>query len=415
MRITNSGDYEYCRWVAQKNDHRQNISQIHPIEWFQNGMSSVRQAQLEGKRLDLCEPCYRMEQHGKISGRQRQLLKTGVVLQDFTKSMQSSSWMQAWSQSQQQQGRTNLHVQDWQIDLGNFCNSACVFCVPEYSSRLAVEYKKLGIIDKLPPSSWCDDPNNLKRFLDTLQQSPNLQYLHFLGGETLITPAFKIILQAVIDVGLNDNLSIGFTTNLTVMSQDIVDLLSRFHQVNLGMSIECLDPTNDYIRYGSTYARTRNLLDRWIAIGKERDWLIQIRTTPTILSISKLHTIYEYAWNNLVNVESCNFLHRPEFMRASVLPGQYRQQAIDSMKNWINSKDVPGADEQLVNTRHPDFVHVQLLQDAISYIRYLEDEPDESSLLPDLVNYLKLLESNRQNSVLDYLPEYEELFRSAGY
>ena len=57
----------------------------------------------------------------------------------------------------------------------------------------------------------------------------------------------------------------------------------------------------------------------------------------------------------------------------------------------------------------------QLSQDLTSYINYLEKEPDESHQIPALVDYLKLLESGRGNSILDYLPEYEELFRTAGY
>lgn len=415
MRITNSGDYEYCRWLMRDGQPAENISQVHPVEWFQEHMAPVRLSMLEGRRLDTCGPCHGMEQHGKISGRQKQLLKAGVVLQDFTKTMLSSPWVDAWKLSHGQAGRTDQMPQDWQIDLGNFCNSACVFCGPESSSRLATEHRKLGIIDKMPPPAWCDDADNLERFLETLRKTPNLQYLHFIGGETLITPAFKTILQAVIDAGLNDNLSIGFTTNLTVMPQDIVDLLLRFHQVNLGMSVECLDPANDYIRYGGTYSRTRELLDRWVAIGKDHGWLIQIRTTPTVLSIARLRTIYDYAWEHGVNVESCNFIYKPAFMRPSVLPLPYRQVALEKINQWIHTKHQYPLDQQLVNTRHPDWVHVQLIQDAMSYVRYLKDEPDESHLLPDLVNYLKLLENSRGNSVLDYIPEYEELFRSAGY
>ncbi len=52
---------------------------------------------------------------------------------------------------------------------------------------------------------------------------------------------------------------------------------------------------------------------------------------------------------------------------------------------------------------------------AADYINYLETAPDESNQLPALVQYLKLLEGSRGNSILSYLPEYEELFRTAGY
>jgi hypothetical protein len=59
--------------------------------------------------------------------------------------------------------------------------------------------------------------------------------------------------------------------------------------------------------------------------------------------------------------------------------------------------------------------NMQITQDLQSYINYLENAPDESDRLPELVEYLKLLEGSRGNCILTYLPEYEELFRSAGY
>ena len=70
---------------------------------------------------------------------------------------------------------------------------------------------------------------------------------------------------------------------------------------------------------------------------------------------------------------------------------------------------------QTINTRDPTQLHVQNVQDAASYVDYLRTAPDETHRLPDLVQYLKLLESSRSNCVLDYAPEYEHIFRSAGY
>ena len=81
-----------------------------------------------------------------------------------------------------------------------------------------------------------------------MKQTKHLAYLHFLGGETVITPAFKIILQALIDNGISKNVTIGLTTNLTVWNQEIIDMLCEFKEVNLGMSVECFDPVNDYVR-----------------------------------------------------------------------------------------------------------------------------------------------------------------------
>ena len=418
MRITNSGSYEPCRWMAKHGESRVNferkIQKISPQVYFQNHMSELRTELLQGQAPGICNDCHVMEQHGKPSGRQRQLLKVGVLPDHFEKSLASSSMRSAFDYSDANQGLTTTTVIDWQIDLGNYCNGACVFCHPENSSTLATEFKRLGLIDQVPLSSWCDDPELLNQFVKDLVASPDLKYLHFIGGETVITPGFKKILEALVESDLASQITIGFTTNLTVWSDSLVDLLVKFQHVNLGMSIETLSAVNDYVRYPSVQSRTRQLLDQWTRLGHQQGWLIQLRTTPTCLTVHDLTTVYDYAWNNHIAVESCNFINRPEFFRISVLPQQQRKVASDSLREWIQSHPVT-AGSQIINTRDPNLARQQIVQDAHSYLNYLESAPDESYRLPDLVAYLKLLESNRGNSILNYLPQYENLFRSQGY
>jgi hypothetical protein len=149
-------------------------------------------------------------------------------------------------------------------------------------------------------------------------------------------------------------------------------------------------------------------------LAKQQQWLIQLRVTPTCLTIQDLGTVYDYAWQHEIAVESCNFLHEPAHLRISVLPKQQRQSVADRLQTWLDQHPVDEL-ELLINTRNPDHARVQIYQDLQSYILYLEQTPDESHRLPDLVKYLKLLENNRKNSILEYLPEYETIFRSAGY
>lgn len=414
-RINNSGNYEYCRWAVKHNrQDSPSIKTQSPVSWFQTGMSDIRQQMLDGQQPAGCVECYQVDQHGKISGRQRQLLKIGVTVEDFDKTMLSSPWLTEFKNTKARNGATDQLPQDWQIDLGNFCNSACLFCEPHSSSRLATEYKKVGLIKELPPPAWCDDPASLKIFIDTLERTPRLAYLHFIGGETLITPAFKTILQALVDNDICRQVSIGFTTNLTTWNSDIVKLLCEFKEVNLGMSVECLHPLNDYVRYGGTLATTEKLMKRWIDVGRQQGWLMQIRITPTMLSVWHLDTIYQFAMEQGLSVESCNFLNDPAFMRPTVLPMEYRQQVINRLQSWIDQQDIAES-SKIINTRDPNEFAQQVTQDAKSYIEYLRNESDESHRLPDLVRYLKTMEQLRKNSVLDYIPEYEQLLRSAGY
>jgi hypothetical protein len=415
MRITNSGAYESCRWQSQSSiSVNAGIQTVSPLTYFQKNMSALRTDLLDGVAPKMCNDCRVMEQHGKVSGRQRQLLKIGVQEQYFEKSLASSPLKKDFDYSHNNQGSTLRTITDWQIDLGNHCNGACVFCLPESSSTLANEFKKIGLIEQLPPMSWCNDPVLLQRFIDDLLASPKLQYLHFIGGETVITPGFKKILSALVDAGIAKNISIGFTTNLSVWSNSINALLVQFKQVNLGMSVETLTSVDDYVRYPSQLSNVKQILDKWLDLGNQHQWLMQIRITPTCLTIHDLDTVYDYAWQNNIAVESCNFIDKPGYLRSNILPKNYRDIAIQKLSQWVHQHQT-NLSTQIINTRDPNIARAQIVQDAESYLNYLDSAEDESHRLPDLVAYLKRLEASRGNSILTYLPQYEELFRSAGY
>jgi len=408
MRITHDGTFNYCRW-GYNSASKFNIRDTSPIDFFQKHMTPVRDALLAGKSVPECSVCHQMEQHQKVSGRQRQLLKIGVRPEQFEKTLASSPWAKIFAAD-----KFTQTPQDWQIDLGNYCNSACVFCSPGSSSKLASEYFKLGLIQQMPPEPWTNKTELIQRFVDTLTVSSNIQYIHFIGGETLITPAFKTILVALIQAGLHRTATIGLTTNLFVWRPDIVELLQQFQGVNLGMSVEAFAPVNDYVRWPSTLDTVIENTNRWIKIAKEHNWHMQFRTTPTALSISNLLSVYDMAWQHSIAVESCDFLQDPDYMRPGVLPKIIRDSIVSAMKTWITQHPIDLLDH-VINTRDPNIAQSQIVQDLKSYVNYLENSQDEGHRLPDLIAYLKKLESNRNNRILTYLPEYEELFRSAGY
>lgn len=410
MKVGNDGSFHFCRW-GENSAGKAGLKNQHPITWFQSSsqQKSLRQNMINGiNNLD-CHGCYTMESHGKISGRQRQLLKTGIQLEEFDKTLLSSPWLTVFDKSGQ--GDTNQVPVDWQIDLGNFCNSACVFCVPESSSRLAGELFKLKLIDRIPEENWSKDAVQLDRLLDALEKSNaanSIRYLHLIGGEPLIIPAFKKILEKI-----TRPTTIGFTTNLTVWDNEIIDLL-RPHQVHLGVSIETLSTLNDYVRYGSSIDQVKENLARWQAVAHQRGWTMSIRITPTALTIGELDTVYEYAWQNNIFIESCNFIHEPSFLRPSVLPRKLRLQAKQKLISWSNSKNLDPV-TSIVNTRDTNKTKQVLIQDAQSYINYLDSVRDETHLLDKLVDYINKLELSRNNCVLDYLPDYADTLRSHGY
>jgi len=179
------------------------------------------------------------------------------------------------------------------------------------------------------------------------------------------------------------------------------------------MSIESMTRVNDYVRYPSHIQSVTDTMHRWIDLSRTQGWIPTIRTTPTALTAGELLEIYKFAFNNQVGIESCNFLNEPQALRMSVLPVHIRKQISDELKQWVQKHRIDKS--QIINHRDPNHAEQSVLQDIVSYIHYLDESPDETYLLPDMMRYLKKLDQSRGNCVIDYLPEYEELFRSAGY
>jgi sulfatase maturation enzyme AslB (radical SAM superfamily) len=234
-----------------------------------------------------------------------------------------------------------------------------------------------------------------------------------LGGETLIIPAFRTLLQALAD-NSHTSTHLGFTTNLTVWPEPVIQTLMQFQNVHVNVSIESLTDLNDYVRWPSDIATIKHNLQRWQDLCTAKTWWLTLRVTPTALTVHDLVNMYEFAAQQGLPLEACNFLERPDFMRPTILPMPLRQKIADDLEAWCQRQKVtPG--QTVYNTRHRDFVQQHLIEDAQSYCAYLRDQDDEHAKMPDLVRYLRRMDQHRGNSVLDYLPQYAELFRTAGY
>lgn len=415
MEIDNNGYLVNCRWASNKStSQKYHISEVDPESFWQNNMSALRQDLLAGKSQDMCSYCYKMEQHGKISGRQRQLLKTGVTVKDFERSLKSSPYFSEFEYSYNNQGNTQEFPVDWQIEIGNFCNNACLMCNEYFSTRLGKDLKRIGAIEHEVYNNWADNPALVDKLIGFLTKIPKLRYIHIIGGEPMIIPAFKKILTKVVESGLASSCSIGITTNLTVFDQNIVDLLAEFNHASIGLSIECLHPINEYIRYGSSYSKTVENLNKWVeAKNLYSNWTVELRTTPTALSILHLDTIYEYALLNGCSVESCDFLHKPEFLRPTVLPKKYRNIVIEKLERFLeqNNLVVKENADLIINTRNPGTIESYISQDIASYLHYLKTSDFETYRLPDLNQYITKMEAIRKNNLMDYLPEYEDILQ----
>lgn len=422
LRISYDGSFRECRW-SERSTSPHNFKDTSVMEYYNSEqMSNLRTKLLSGEKPDICKKCYYEDTFDKLSGRKRQLLKSGVIENHFDLSLRNSPHFDIFKYSAENAGQANYYPVDLQIDLGNTCNSACIMCTPMSSSKLAADYIKLNKITPelfdLPVKykSWTQDPNLLDRFVKEISEISHLKYVHFIGGETLYDPAFYKICDKLIETGISKEIVIGATTNGTLYDDKIEKIITNFKGFHLGVSIESVTELNDYIRYPSQIVPTLENIKKFLSLRERSNLYVSLRITPNIFTIYELDKLIEFMIRHNVIAESCNILNNPDVLKMELLPNDIRIETIDKIRSVINKYNLSKAN--IINVRVPSSI-VQVLSDvAIDYLTFLESYkvPDNAEELRfRLVKFLKSFESIRGNSIIDYAPRYTEFLRSYGY
>lgn len=425
LRLTRDGSYQECRWsnnIAIRDDSS-NIKNTSLLEYYNSTrMRSLRTSLLNGEKPELCQTCYYQDSFNKVSGRIKQLHKSAVNLENFDLTLRASSHFKIFDHSNNNDGHSDYFPVDLQIDLGNICNSACIMCDPFSSSQLSADYIKLN---KTAPSlfkkpikfsTWTKDPLLVDKFVNELDQIPNLKYIHFLGGETLYDPAFYNICERLIDSGKSKDIIVGTTTNGTIYDTRVESLLSNFKEFHLGVSIESVTKLNDYIRYPGKIDSILSNLDKFLSLRNNVNLQISLRITPNIFTINEYDLLVDYMIEKNVISESCNILYNPACLKMELMPDDMRHDIIQRLDDRIQKYSLTKSN--IVNIRRKDVVSSVISDNVLEYKNFLENYkvPDNvETLRYQLVDFLKSFESIRKNSILNYAPKYKQFLRSYGY
>ncbi len=418
VRLTFDGSYELCRWAKNAKTNF-NIRNTTLMQFYNSEpMRRLRLDLLDGRTPAHCESCYYQDQFGKLSGRVRQLNKSAITMSEFPLTFRSSPHLPLFEYSNDMLGASCHWPTDLQIDLGNACNSACVMCDPEFSSRLVADYKKLNQLNSdlfakpVISQSWTEDAETVERFVQELQSFPYIRYIHFLGGETLYNQAFYNICEQIDGT----DIIVGTTTNGTIYDKRIEQLIPRFREFHLGISIESVTGLNDYIRYPGPTDRILENIRKFVQLRDQHPGLkLELRITPNLFTVYELDLLFEFMIEHDIIAESCNILHQPRCLRMELMPEDIRQEVVEKLQKIVNQL---GKYEPQVNTRRSDLSHqiiAQMANEYLNFVRTYTSPADSEQSLRELVNFLKSFESIRHNSILTHAPRYEQFLRHIGY
>lgn len=152
----------------------------------------------------------------------------------------------------------NNPLYDIELRLGNFCNLKCIMCGPYASSSLGLErsqnLEKFQAINLPAENVKCDyyweDPA-FWEFSEKLFK--DARRVNITGGEPFIIPEVTNIIAKLLPK--KDTVNLSFNTNLTKVSDKLINLLREFKHLSIVISLEGVEEMNDYLRYPSEWGQ----------------------------------------------------------------------------------------------------------------------------------------------------------------
>jgi sulfatase maturation enzyme AslB (radical SAM superfamily) len=391
-----------------------NIKNMSVGSWYNSTpMQQFRKNIQSATPIPACQGCYHEEEHGYESRRIKENFKSVIFTeQAFDRSYQQSPYYSEFERSDYSTSKLPI---DWHVDLGNECNLACKMCEPSASSSISNQYMKWQLIDESANRNWTQDAESWNNFTASILAVPNLNRLHFMGGEPLLNKKFTELLDFLID-NKKTGISISFVSNGTMINSDLIEKLKQFRTFDIEISIESIKNNNDYIRQGSHVQDTmKNIM--WLKEQQSEQFHLVMRSVPQLLNVNNYDQYIQWAWENQLPVQGIPLID-PDYLQISVLPialrTKIKKQYVNLVKFFEQQKPAMAT---LITGRNVSGLAQQLLRECQSVISMLDaPEPDNvDELRSKLVMWLMRWDRVYKLNAFDYYPEYQEFLHEIQY
>lgn len=369
------------------------------------------------KPVSACRQCYKEEAVQGYSRRMRSNQKSVIFTRTaFDESFQQSPGLAHFELSAEKRGLTDTHPIDLHVDLGNYCNLACKMCNASASTTIASQEVKWGIeaSRKYLGSDWTRDDKVWESFKQQLLAIENLNNIHFMGGETLLTDRFEDFVDTMI---AHDRLDVcfSFVTNGTVFKPELIKKLARFRRVGIEVSIETATDHNAYQRQGTLTNQVLNNIERYREYCNGTSITVSLRPAPSVLTIGNHVTLLRYALANQLLIKS-NLVYEPKFLDASILPDDIKKRYIRRYEQFLRDLDAVDTTGDY-NFSDPNNYRAVIKQQAEMCLAILRrPAPDDADqLLKQMVDHCQRWDRVYGYNARTLYPEFESIFRIHGY
>lgn len=255
----------------------------------------------------------------------------------------------------------------------NTCNLSCLTCGPQCSSKWASIYKKFNT-----QLYWPIDEFKKSTHRNVLYKNLNfnkLKFVHFQGGEPLLTNDHEHVMNKIDIDGDLGNVVISYNTNATRFpSNNAIRLWKKTKLTRINFSIDAVGDQFHYIRYPGNWKQVEKNMFAIRDLNISNIWL-EIGITVSIANIFYIQDIIDWR-DNFFNKTSTG---DPINIYITIAGGRYGGGVALSLHNGITQKFSDSAFEY-ANKITDNSIKVGLLSalknativpNQTSYINYL--------------------------------------------
>lgn len=281
-----------CRWnsnslVQQSKNHLNKDSRDQVMD-YKNYFDIVREKMIKGEPVLECAKCYQQEHDGLSSMR-------SSALNDFVEDTK------ALEKKQGHRGPKGLSqeitipkLEYLEIESGRYCNLKCRSCGPGFSSSWDEDVtgnnqvltnfygSKHNVFDDLQSKTRTNDSLALLTYKD----SQYLNEIKVTGGEPFLTDSFLKFLENLVEWGIAKNIVLDVFTNSSFFPKEKhTQMLTKFKQVDINLSIDAVGERNNFLRKKSKWQVVQDVSKSWEELSIQNNNIsIKINHTVTIFN-----------------------------------------------------------------------------------------------------------------------------------
>lgn len=297
--------------------------------WTSEDLELLRQDFLNNKKPDICNRCWHEEDHNKKSLRLRlfdpttrssdySVINNTTVISELINGLDDQTYLNS--------------PRILTIKNGNVCNAKCRVCHPNDSSRWISDASRLKDILGKQYYAINQNENNWSdiQIEEIFELSKNLVRLELFGGEPLYNKKVLQLLERIATSGHSHNLTLYINTNGSVNLIKQIPSISKFKEVEIGVSIDDLGKRFEYIRHGVEFADVINNIKSWqhYFADKKTKFFIDSITTVSIFNVMYLPEIKDAVKKLLPQAPFWNLLIHPDHLFIKNMPTHVKEKVI---------------------------------------------------------------------------------------